>query len=99
MTIDRTQFDEKFAALRTRFCGRLLEYANQLEQHVSDCPASNASIADLIHRIAGTAGSFGFGSVSAAAAVLDERLVSGAEACACRTELGALVSLMRSAAE
>ncbi len=95
MTLDRDRFEKKFAVLRKRFATRLVEYADQLEDSLRRCPDSHAELTDLVHRVAGTAGSFGFAELSAAAGPLDEEFATGVEPCQRRDRLEALAVMLR----
>ena len=99
MSIDRDQFDAKFASLRDRFRTRLAEYADRLDELLAGCPDSSDDIRDLIHRVAGTAGSFGFAEISAEASGLDESFALGGDPCDQHSALGDLATTMRGAAE
>lgn len=69
-------------ALRQRFLvraqGDLIAVQRTFDGRGEDEPAFRARI----HQLAGAAGTFGFGSVSEAAIVIDDQLIAGAQASA-----------------
>ncbi len=67
--------------------------------HPASMPAQaeHEKLRSLVHRIAGTAGSYGYGLVSDAASVLDQRLTSGEPSGALHDDLLALAARMRDA--
>ena len=70
---EESRLDAELAALRTRFSGRLEEKVREIDEAYArarasgDSPAALERVLRLAHRLHGTAGSYGFSEVSAAA--------------------------------
>lgn len=84
--------------LRANYLSNLPDKANQLAQTLADLQAGNteaaASLAQQIHRLAGTAGSFGVQDVSDVANTLDARLHNGESPSEMTQELQSLIALL-----
>lgn len=68
-------FDAAMAELRVRFVARAAEDLRKLRDHQRGMPLSRRDLRALVHRIAGSAGLFGFAEISTLAGRVDERLV------------------------
>jgi HPt (histidine-containing phosphotransfer) domain-containing protein len=95
-----SSFDATMATLRARFVARAAEDLLRLRGHQSGMPLPRQDLHWLAHRLAGSAGLFGFDEVGLLAGELDDRLASGGDATTLRellTALEGVVSENRSA--
>lgn len=67
--------DDPFAALRARFRERCADDATRLRAHLAG--VTEPELEKLIHRLAGTAGTFGYGDLGLAALAIDEVYAAG----------------------
>ena len=67
---------DPLAALRARFRDRALADRETLEVLARENPAGD-ELRRLVHNLAGTAGTFGYGRLSEAAAEIDDQMASG----------------------
>ena len=82
---------DAFALLRTQFIDRCRDDLAELSRERVDSEA----FATLVHRLAGTAGSFGFPELSAAAGAVDQQIRNGEGPSA--TEVEALIRALEKA--
>jgi HPt (histidine-containing phosphotransfer) domain-containing protein len=75
-----TSFDAKMEPLRQRFVARSRQDLSQLLAHQSDCPLAPVDLRALVHRLAGSAGLFGYPAISALACDVETELLQGGEA-------------------
>ncbi len=69
----------RLAAVRAKFAGKLRDRIDELAQVVAAAPADAEQVAkaiELAHRLAGTAGSFGYADAGAEALQLETQLIS-----------------------
>jgi HPt (histidine-containing phosphotransfer) domain-containing protein len=73
-------YDAAMAKLRVRFVARAAEDLLKLRGHQSSVPLARNDLHSLVHRLAGSAGLFGFTEISRLAGELDDRLADGGDA-------------------
>ncbi len=93
-------FAAKLQELANDYGAHLAQQAEEIEVLIGvrgPNQAEHEKLQSLVHRIAGTAGSYGYGSVSDVAHVLDQRLANGEPSGELRADLLALAARMRNA--
>ncbi len=75
-----SELDAVMAPLRQRFVARAGEDLAKLRAHLAGDALSPESLRALVHRLAGSAGLFGFPAISALAGELDLRLAENGDA-------------------
>ena len=101
MTDDKQKrdFTSVMDKLRANYVAGLAAKANMLAETLAGIQAgedgADASLAQQIHRLAGTAGSFGVNDVSDVANALDIRLHNGEQPAELADELTAFAALLR----
>lgn len=73
-------FDVAMDRLRLRFVARAAEDLLKLRGHQDGAALPRKDLHALVHRLAGSAGIFGFAEISKVAGELDDRLLDGGDA-------------------
>jgi HPt (histidine-containing phosphotransfer) domain-containing protein len=73
-------YDAAMAKLRVRFVARAAEDLIKLRGDQDGVPLERQDLHALVHRLAGSAGLFGFGEISRLAGEVDDRLADGGDA-------------------
>ncbi len=98
----RQRFLEQLEAMKRSYLDRLPGQAEELEELNARLRASDADamprVEAIVHKLAGTAGSYGLMEISLAATSLDTLIKQGAAPSSLEEELDALIALMRRAA-
>jgi HPt (histidine-containing phosphotransfer) domain-containing protein len=97
----KQRFLEQLEAMKRAYVARFPEQADELEglrgRLRADDHDAVSRVEAIVHRMAGTAGSYGLSEISLAATELDVRIKQGAAAASLVADLDALISLMRRA--
>jgi HPt (histidine-containing phosphotransfer) domain-containing protein len=75
-----SEFEATMEALKQRFIARCAEDLVQLQAYQDGAQSNAEALRAIVHRMAGSAGIFGFANVSALAATLDSRLTDAGDA-------------------
>ena len=83
----------KLAAVLAAFVGRLPATAAEIRRCAAD--GRSADLARAVHKLRGAGGSYGFTQVTAAAAVVEDRLLAGEPAAAVAGDVDRLLAIVR----
>jgi len=95
----RKRFLEQLESMKRAYVARFPERADELDALRARLDEGDATavlrVEELVHALAGTAGSYGLDDISVAATALDIRVKGGAPPASLVADLGELISLLR----